>query len=113
MQQYIKKYFFFDRFLKRNYDYRVDFFVKNGHYRGFCMRLGLPVKGQRTHTNGSTSSKLNRRRISAMLLSALTPANKKKQFVKNKNDKKNKNATKNKNDKKNKNTTKNKNTKKK
>lgn len=68
LQKFIKKFYIYDRFLRRKYDAYVDFYVKFGHYRGFCLQNGLPVRGQRTKSNGSTSNKLNRKRVSPAFL---------------------------------------------
>lgn len=41
--------------------------VKIGTIQGIRMRLGRPVRGQRTHTNGNTASKLNKGRVNVAL----------------------------------------------
>jgi ribosomal protein S13 len=41
------------------YKQNVDTLAKIGHYKGLCLKLNLPVHGQRTHTNASTAFKLN------------------------------------------------------
>lgn len=48
--------------------YRKDYYnIKNlidaGCYRGFCHKNGLPVYGQRTHTNYKTQKKLYKKRL--------------------------------------------------
>jgi|LauGreDrversion4_2_1035121.scaffolds.fasta_scaffold1999360_1 small subunit ribosomal protein S13 len=35
----------------------IQFYYKNGSLRGYRLRNGLPVNGQRTHTNGKTARK--------------------------------------------------------
>jgi len=82
LQQMIKKLFIFDRLLRRNYDYRVDTLAKNGHYRGMRLKSNLPVRGQRTHTNASTSKKLNKKRITSVLLASSVSLQSKKPFKK-------------------------------
>lgn len=49
LQNLIKKYFIFDRLLKRNYQMRTDYLFKSGNYRGMRLKSGLPVHGQ-AHT---------------------------------------------------------------
>jgi ribosomal protein S13 len=44
------------------------FMLKMVIYKGLCLQMGLPVKGQRTHSNASIAGSLNRNRISSMLL---------------------------------------------
>lgn len=46
LQNIIKKFFVFDRILKRNYQMRTDFLYRSGNYRGLRMKSGLPVRGQ-------------------------------------------------------------------
>jgi len=67
LQNIIKKFFVFDRILKRNYQMRTDFLYRSGNYRGLRMKSGLPVRGQRTHTNASTASRLNKLLVNAAL----------------------------------------------
>jgi hypothetical protein len=47
LQNIIKKYFIFDRILKRSYQLRTDHLFKSGNYRGLRLRSGLPVRGQK------------------------------------------------------------------
>jgi small subunit ribosomal protein S13 len=39
---------------------RIDELVSIKSYRGLRHRQGLPVRGQRTHTNGRTAKKLRK-----------------------------------------------------
>jgi ribosomal protein S13 len=82
LQQLIKKRFFFDRILKRNYDQRIDFLVKIGNYRGMRLKSSLPVRGQRTHSNASTASMLNKKRISSFASAVVQKPQKKEAFAK-------------------------------
>lgn len=70
LQKFIKKFFVFDRFLKRKSDAHIDFYVKYGYYRGFCLQNGLPARGQRTKSNGETARRLNRKRVSSNFLTS-------------------------------------------
>jgi len=43
--------------------YNIQSLINNSSYRGFCHKNGLPVRGQRTKTNGNTQFRLYRKRI--------------------------------------------------
>lgn len=51
--------FFFNRLLKIEKKRVIEEIKKQSSWRGLRFRQGLPVKGQRTHTNSSISKKLN------------------------------------------------------
>lgn len=53
-------YHFFkpDYILVRNVAENINFKIKNGSYKGFCMAHGLPSRGQRSKTNGMTAKRL-------------------------------------------------------
>jgi small subunit ribosomal protein S13 len=60
----LMNYFVFKRFLSDKRLNRVrrelnQGILKSGSYRGLSRRRGLPVRGQRTKSNASTSKKLN------------------------------------------------------
>ena len=44
--------------LKRSKSYLVKQLMEISSHRGFRHRVGLPLRGQRTHTNGKTQKKL-------------------------------------------------------
>lgn len=45
------------KYLKKN---NISSLIDKNCYRGFRLKRGLPVRGQRTHTNAQTSKKLSR-----------------------------------------------------
>jgi small subunit ribosomal protein S13 len=53
-----------DRYLTKERKTVLDILVKTGFYRGIRLKQGLPVRGQRTHSNARTNKylyKLNRK----------------------------------------------------
>lgn len=48
--------------LQRGFKQRVDYLANLKTYRGIRHRQGLPLRGQRTHTNGRTAKKLRSRK---------------------------------------------------
>jgi small subunit ribosomal protein S13 len=49
--------------LYRKEYYNIKKLIDVGCYRGFCHKNGLPVYGQRTHTNYKTQKKLYKKRL--------------------------------------------------
>lgn len=49
--------------LYRKEYYNIQNLIDIGCYRGFCHKNGLPVYGQRTHTNYKTQKKLYKKRL--------------------------------------------------
>jgi small subunit ribosomal protein S13 len=47
---------------RREY-YNIKNLIDVGCYRGFCHKNGLPIYGQRTHTNYKTQKKLYKKRL--------------------------------------------------
>ena len=48
--------------LKRKLNKNINFLIRINSYRGLRHKLGLPVRGQRTHTNGNTIQYLKRKK---------------------------------------------------
>jgi small subunit ribosomal protein S13 len=64
----LEKFFEFDFLnlemeLYRKEYYNIKKLIDVGCYRGFCHKNGLPVYGQRTHTNAKTQKKLYGKRL--------------------------------------------------
>jgi small subunit ribosomal protein S13 len=55
---YIKPYFILDIRLKELNLQRLEFFFENNFIKGIRIFNGLPIRGQRTHTNSSTPKRL-------------------------------------------------------
>ncbi len=51
--------------LRKDIKFNIQKYVDNGSIRGFRHRHGLPVRGQRTHTNGRTQKKRKFKSISS------------------------------------------------
>jgi small subunit ribosomal protein S13 len=60
LEKLIYTRFFVDRKLRRLKHELVGNLVKFGSLRGLRRKQGLPVRGQRTHTNANTARKLNK-----------------------------------------------------
>lgn len=43
--------------------YNIQNLLNNKSYKGLCHKLGRPVRGQRTHTNAATQSRLFSKRL--------------------------------------------------
>ena len=54
---YISQHYIIDSELRRMIDNDIKRFILIGSYRGFRHNDGLPVRGQRTHTNSKTCRK--------------------------------------------------------
>lgn len=64
VQQYILKTIKkFELELFRFEYYNIQNLLKTKSYKGLCHKLGRPVRGQRTHTNASTQSRLFSKRL--------------------------------------------------
>jgi small subunit ribosomal protein S13 len=53
----IRTYYIIEENLKKEVQLNIQKYVDNGSIRGFRHRHGLPVRGQRTHTNAKTQKK--------------------------------------------------------
>lgn len=49
--------------LKKFNNERMKLIVSEGSYYGERIKAGLPVRGQRTHTNAKSAKRLNRQRV--------------------------------------------------
>jgi len=58
--EYIDKNFLIEQDLKKNLRLEKEKLINIKHYRGLRRLIGLPVRGQRTHTNGKTSKLFKR-----------------------------------------------------
>lgn len=47
--------------IKRKRIQNIQHLISNGSYRGFRHSLGLPTRGQQTHSNARTAKKLNKK----------------------------------------------------
>ena len=56
----IKQNYKIETTLRKDIRKNIEKYVKNESIRGFRHRHGLPVRGQRTHTNAKTQRKLKR-----------------------------------------------------
>jgi small subunit ribosomal protein S13 len=54
---YIKDFYEVENVLRKKINFNIQRYVQNQSIRGFRHRHGLPVRGQRTHTNGRTKKK--------------------------------------------------------
>jgi small subunit ribosomal protein S13 len=57
MVKIIKEHFIVENQLKEKLMATIQFYQSNGSLRGYRLRNGLPVNGQRTHSNGKTARK--------------------------------------------------------
>jgi small subunit ribosomal protein S13 len=55
LQRIVNNFFSVERPLRREYLSNIDQKIKKGSYQGIRLKQGLPVRGQRTHTNAKTS----------------------------------------------------------
>jgi small subunit ribosomal protein S13 len=60
LDKFIDRTYFIDRKLRRVKEEVVMNLVKSGSLRGQRRKMGLPVRGQRTHTNASTARRRNK-----------------------------------------------------
>lgn len=65
---YLEKFFEYDLMnleleLYRKEYYNIKRLIDVGSYKGFCHKNGLPVYGQRTHTNAKTQKALYKKRL--------------------------------------------------
>lgn len=56
----IKSKFFIENTLKKIRSENLTKQIKSGSIRGFRNKMGLPVRGQRTHSNGRTKKKFKK-----------------------------------------------------
>jgi small subunit ribosomal protein S13 len=56
---YIRQNFLIEASLKKKVLTNIEKYINNGSLKGFRHKNNLPVRGQRTHTNGRTPKKLN------------------------------------------------------
>lgn len=57
----IEQNYLFESDLKKEITYNIKRLAEIGCYRGYRHSYGLPVRGQRTHTNGKTQKQLSRK----------------------------------------------------
>jgi small subunit ribosomal protein S13 len=60
LSRLIKQNYKIESTLRKEVRKNIEKYVKNESIRGFRHRHGLPVRGQRTHTNAKTQRKLKR-----------------------------------------------------
>lgn len=60
----IRTHFKIEENLRKNIQSNIQQYIDNGSIRGFRHRNGLPVRGQRTHTNARTQKKRKFKSIS-------------------------------------------------
>lgn len=60
LNQFISLHYTVDSELRRTIIHDIKRTISIGSYRGFRHTAGLPVRGQRTHTNARTQSRLSR-----------------------------------------------------
>jgi ribosomal protein S13 len=58
LKKYIKENINIEHFLKSEKKNYINFLIKNKNIRGIRQHFGLPVRGQRTHSNAKTSKKI-------------------------------------------------------
>lgn len=58
LEKYLFAFEFFSKDLRQAYRKALIFHKSRGNFRGIRLWLGLPVRGQRSHTNASTVCKL-------------------------------------------------------
>lgn len=58
LSQYVQSHFVIEKKLTKFRNEILGEQLRGGRYRGLRMRQGLPVRGQRTHTNGSTARRM-------------------------------------------------------
>lgn len=57
---YINKNLKIEQFLKKEKKDKISFLLETKNNRGIRLSQGLPVRGQRTHTNAKTSKKIQK-----------------------------------------------------
>ena len=75
LREYIDHNYVVEGDLRRDVAFDIKRLIEIGSYRGMRHRKGLPVRGQRTHTNAKTRK--GGRRSSAAIIRAAAPAAKK------------------------------------
>lgn len=67
LKEYIEKNFLVNEKLDRNISEKIYFLSDSGTYKGKRHKLGYPVRGQRTLSNGKTQRRLSYRRFGKVL----------------------------------------------
>ena len=78
LTNYINKNIKIEDILKQSKKKRLNELLEIKSYRGIRQSIGLPVRGQRTHTNAKTSKKLKKIFINKKSLKNKRPFHKKK-----------------------------------
>lgn len=76
--KYINKYIEIEDLLKKNNNEKIKKLLNIKNIRGIRQNKGLPVRGQRSHTNAKTSKKLKRININNNVSNQKQKKNKKK-----------------------------------
>lgn len=59
--QFIEQNYFIEGDLRKEISLNINRFIHIGSYKGLRHSMGLPLRGQRTHTNGRTQKRLAKR----------------------------------------------------
>jgi small subunit ribosomal protein S13 len=63
LRKLIQQNFLIGKDLKKTTVLNIHSYIQLNNYKGSRHRMGLPVNGQRTHTNAKTQKKLSRKHI--------------------------------------------------